>query len=97
VVKGWVLPLMVASALSAYRLIVEHTWARVHGRTLADVLATTRDHGLGWPGRLLLAPLNIGFHVAHHLHPQVSLLHLPRLRDWYVQHYPEHYPRVRRL
>lgn len=97
VVKGWVLPLMVAGALSAYRLLVEHTWARVHGRTLADVLGVTRDHGLGWLGRVLLAPRNIGFHVAHHLHPQVSLLHLPRLRAWYREHYPAHYPPARWL
>lgn len=97
VVKGYLLPLAVASCLSAYRLLVEHTPVSVSGRSLADVLASTADHGLGWLGRLGLAPLNIGHHVVHHLHPQVSLLHLPRLRAWYLRHYPAHYPPTRRL
>lgn len=95
VVKGYMLPLVVLSGLSAYRLLLEHTWGRVHGRTLADVLASTRDQGLGRLGRVLLAPRNIGFHVTHHLPPQVSLLQLPRLHDWYMEHYPTHYPRAR--
>jgi len=66
------------------------------GRTLEDVLAVTADHGLGWLGRLGLAPRNVGCHVVHHLHPQVSLEHLPRLRQWYLTHFPSHYPPPRR-
>ncbi len=93
VLQGYVLPLAVAFAVSAYRLLAEHPPGRVHGRALADVLASTRDHGLGWLGRVLLAPLHVGHHVVHHLHPQVSLHHLPRLRAWYLKHYPAHYPR----
>ncbi|HYO69425.1 MAG TPA: hypothetical protein VEU33_25440 [Archangium sp.] len=62
----------------------------------AEVLACTSDHGLGWLGRLLTAPLHVGCHVVHPLHPQVSLHHLPRLRDWYRLRYPDLYPRPRR-
>jgi fatty acid desaturase len=93
---GYGVPLLLASGLCAWRLLLEHTPTTVHGRTLHDVLACTSDHGLGWVGRLLLAPRNVGHHVVHHLHPQVSLLHLPRLRDWYRLRYPDAYPRPRR-
>lgn len=94
---GYVLPLMVASAACGYRLLAEHTPLREQGRTLQGILTSTADHGLGWPGRLLLAPRNVGLHIVHHLHPQVAASHLPRLRAWYLQHYPEHYPRPRRF
>jgi fatty acid desaturase len=97
VAYGYGLPLLGASALSAYRLLAEHSPARNQGRTLQGVLASTMDHGLGWLGRLVLAPRNIGYHIVHHLHPQVGARHLPRLRAWYLQHFPEHYPRPRRL
>ncbi|WP_224362869.1 fatty acid desaturase family protein [Hyalangium versicolor] len=93
---GYLLPLMMASAMSAYRLLAEHTPARHQGNTLQGILASTADHGLGWLGRLVLAPRNVGCHIVHHLHPQVAAQHLPRLRAWYLQHYPEHYPRPRR-
>jgi len=94
---GYALPLMGASALSAYRLLAEHTPARHQGRTLQGIFISTADHGQGWLGRLLLAPLHVGCHIVHHLHPQVATHHLPRLRAWYLQQYPEHYPRPRRL
>ncbi|MFL5346421.1 MAG: fatty acid desaturase [Hyalangium sp.] len=93
---GYLLPLMGASGLSAYRLLSEHTPAREQGRTLQGILTSTRDHGLGWFSQLFLAPRNIGFHIVHHLHPQVALQHLPQLRAWYLQNFPEHYPRPRR-
>jgi fatty acid desaturase len=94
---GYLLPLMLASALSAYRLLAEHTPVRHQGRTLQAILASTSDHGLGWLGRVVLAPRNVGLHIVHHLHPQVASRHLPAVRAWYLQHYPEHYPRPRRL
>jgi fatty acid desaturase len=93
VLWGYALPLLVASGLNARRLLAEHTAGDVRGRALGDVFACTRDHGLGWWGRLGLAPRNVGMHVVHHLHPQVSLTHLPRLRAWYVERFPHHYPR----
>lgn len=93
---GYGLPFLGASGLCAWRLLAEHTPRTVHGRTLGDVLACTSDHGLGWLGRLFTAPLNVGCHVVHHLHPQVSLHHLPRLRSWYLLRYATHYPRARR-
>jgi fatty acid desaturase len=92
---GYALPLMVGSALSAYRLLAEHTSVRKPSRTPQGSFASTADHGLGWLGRLLLAPHNVGCHIVHHLHPQVAASHLLRLRAWYLQHYPQHYPRPR--
>lgn len=93
VLWGYGLPLLVTAVLNAHRLLAEHTTAEARGRTLEDVFAVTSDHGQGWAGRLLLAPRNVGCHVVHHLHPQVSLEHLPRLREWYLAHFPHHYPR----
>lgn len=93
---GYGLPFLLASGLCAWRLLAEHTPRTVSGRTLRDVLACTSDHGLGLVGRLLTAPLHVGHHVVHHLHPQVSLHHLPRLRDWYLARYPDLYPPPRR-
>jgi fatty acid desaturase len=93
---GYGLPVLMASGLCAWRLLAEHTPQTVRGRTLRDVLACTSDHGLGPVGRLLTAPLHVGCHVVHHLHPQVSLHHLPRLRAWYLLRYPDLYPRPRR-
>lgn len=93
---GYGLPFLLTSALCAWRLLAEHTSGTAQGRTLRDVLACTSDHGLGWLGRLLTAPLHVGCHVVHHLHPQVSLHHLPRLRDWYLLRYADLYPRPRR-
>lgn len=93
---GYGLPFLLASGLCAWRLLAEHTPRTVQGRTLGDVLACTSDHGLGWLGRLFTAPLNVGCHVVHHLHPQVSLHHLPRLRAWYLLRYDTLYPRPRR-
>ncbi|WP_158624507.1 fatty acid desaturase [Corallococcus sp. CA041A] len=95
VLWGYAVPLLVASGFNAHRLLAEHTAAPVQGRKLEDVFACTRDHGLGWWGGLGLAPRHVGMHVVHHLHPQVSFTHLPRLRAWYVERFPHHYPRPR--
>ncbi len=51
---------------------------------------------LGVFGALGLAPRNIGYHIVHHIHPQVRLGALPRLRDWYAQKHPQLYPPARR-
>jgi len=44
------------------------------------------------PGRLLLAPRNVGCHIVHHIHPQIGLRHLPRLRESYREYHAEPYP-----
>jgi len=56
----------------------------------------TNDNYLGWLGALALAPRNIGYHIVHHIHPQVALTALPRLREWYLSVHPELYPPPRR-
>jgi fatty acid desaturase len=94
---GYALPVMGASALSAYRLLAEHTSESGQDRMLQGTLRSTADHGQGWLGWLMLAPRNVGCHIVHHLHPQVALQHLPRLRTWYQHRYPGHYPPSRRF
>ena len=78
---GYVVPVTVAGVLSARRVLIEHNYERVADRRLETIVATTNDNYLGLLGRLALAPRNIGFHIVHHIHPQVSLEALPRLKS----------------
>jgi fatty acid desaturase len=65
---------------------------RAADRRIETIIATTRDNHVDWLGRLLLAPRNVGCHIVHHIHPQVGLRQLPRLREWYCEHYAELFP-----
>lgn len=89
---GYGIPITLAGILSARRLLLEHTYERTADRRPETIIATTRDNHVDWLGGLLLAPRNVGCHIVHHLHPHVGLEHLPRLRDWYREHYRELYP-----
>ena len=92
VLCGYLVPVTIAGLLAARRLLLEHTYERAHDRRVETIIATTRDNHVGWLGKLLLAPRNVGCHIVHHIHPQVGLAHLPELRDWYQQRHPELYP-----
>ncbi|UJR81097.1 fatty acid desaturase family protein [Sandaracinus amylolyticus] len=93
VLFGYVIPVTITGLLAAWRLLQEHNYVRAEDRSLATILATTNDHHIRWVDKLVLAPRNIGHHVAHHLHPQVGLEHLPALRAWYAERFPDRYPR----
>jgi biopolymer transport protein ExbB/TolQ len=105
---GWpIWPLIFASVI-ALALIFERLWSLrqsvVAPSGMVDkVLAEYKRTGLtpellsktahqGPLGRVLFAPRNIGYHIVHHLHPQVALDALPRLRAWYVKEHGESYP-----
>lgn len=92
---GYAVPVTITGLLAAWRLLQEHEYVPATDRRIETILATTHDHHLGWWNALLLAPRNIGFHIAHHLHPQVGLAALPALRRWYVEHHPDRFPRPR--
>ena len=47
---------------------------------LSMIVATTRSHDAGPLLNWLLYPHRIGLHVAHHLYPTVSFVHLPRVQ-----------------
>lgn len=96
VLWGYVVPVSVAGVLAARRVLIEHTYERVTDRRVETILAITNDNYLGWLGALALAPRNIGYHVVHHIHPQVTLAALPKLREWYQREHPEVYPPARR-
>jgi fatty acid desaturase len=96
VVWGYVVPVSVAGVLAARRVLIEHNYERATDRRLETTLAVTNDNYLGWLGALALAPRNIGYHVVHHIHPQVTLKALPKLRQWYQREHPEIYPPARR-
>ena len=95
-VYGVLIPAWVAGLLCGWRLLEEHSDARATDRRVLTILRTTRDHNLDPLGQLLFAPLNVGYHVAHHLHPQAAKEALPELAAWYRQTQPEAYPRLRR-
>ena len=39
----------------------------------------------------LLIPTNIGYHIAHHLHPHLGYRHLKKIKDYYFKHNKEIY------
>ena len=85
--KG-LLPLMLAGLFNANRVVAEHLHVRTTDRDPATIVATTRTHDWGLAGRLFLYPRNIGFHVAHHLHPTEAMHNLPALDAWYRANEP---------
>lgn len=93
---GYLVPVSVAGIFAARRVIIEHTHQATTDRSIATLIDTTRDNHLGLWGALFLAPRNIGFHIVHHIHPQVRLGALPRLREWYARTYVDGYPPARR-
>lgn len=93
---GYVVPVSIAGLLAARRVLIEHNYEHVANRRIDTIMATTNDNHLGLLGAVALAPRNIGYHVVHHVHPQVSLKALPRLRAWYATRYPGIYPPVAR-
>ena len=86
------IPAVLAGLLAGYRVLVEHDYLPTTDRSVMTILSTTNDHDLGVLGQILLAPRNIGYHVVHHLHPQVALENLPALREWYRTAHPAIYP-----
>jgi fatty acid desaturase len=82
----------VAGLLGGYRVLIEHNYTATMDRSISTIINTTRDHHLGHWGRLFLAPRNIGYHIVHHIHPQVALENLPALRQWYIDNHSAIYP-----
>ena len=91
-VMAWhfALPATLTGLLASYRVLCEHHYEPAEERGIATILRITRDHHLGLAGALLFAPRNIGFHVVHHIHPQVAQENLPALRRWYLDHKPDY-------
>lgn len=80
---GYIVPLVLAGVFNVNRVIIEHVHVRCTDRRPETVIATTVTHDWGAPGKLFLFPRNIGFHVVHHLYPQVALQCLPALQRWH--------------
>ena len=89
----YLIPGIVAGLLGGHRVLVEHNYFPVMDRKMETIIKTTVDHNLGRWGRIFWAPRNIGYHVVHHLHPQVALENLPALRQWYIENHQELYPK----
>jgi fatty acid desaturase len=87
----YLLPAVAAGLLAGYRVLREHDYAPTIDRKITTIMRTTNDHGRSILGHLFTAPRHIGYHVVHHIHPQVRLQDLPALRRWYRQEYPQYY------
>lgn len=84
---AYALPLCLAGLGNAHRVIAEHLHVPVAGNSAATTLRTTRTH-LGWWRAWVLYPRNIGYHAAHHLHPNAAMRCLPALHAWYLANEP---------
>jgi len=90
VIWGYAVPGVIAGTLAAWRLLQEHTYTPVTDRRVLTIFRNTHDHHMDlWTG-WLFAPHNIGYHVVHHIHPQVAWDKLPALRDWYRNTYDDY-------
>ncbi len=90
----WI-PQEVGWMVAGYRYLTEHTYAQCDEKTPGVIMATTIDHHIDPIGQLAVAPHNVGYHICHHLHPNVGYRHLPALQAWYREEYGEAYPLVR--
>lgn len=88
----YIIPALITGCFSGYRVFKEHSYTKaVHDRTINTIIQTTKDHNLSGISQFFLAPRNIGYHIVHHIHPQVAWYALPKLRKWYLKNYPELY------
>ena len=79
------------------------TMAMVRFRTIAEHLAIPNEHELNATRhvdgtlleRLSISPLNINYHIAHHLFPSVPYYNLPKLHDILMRN--EHFRRRARI
>lgn len=71
------LPWILGGIMNANRVLLEHDHATLDERSPETVWRMTRTLTLGWIGKLVLYPRNIGFHQVHHAYPALALEHLP--------------------
>lgn len=77
----WLLPMFTLTlAFTRIRIIAEHDLEQNERE-----LERTRHVDGSWLERLALAPLNINYHVAHHLFPAVPLYNLPKMHAILMQ------------
>jgi fatty acid desaturase len=71
----WLLPMFTLFlALNRLRSVAEHDLSKQ-----GNELEQTRHVDGNWLERFALAPLNVNFHIAHHLFPSVPLYNLPKM------------------
>ncbi|CAE6703619.1 hypothetical protein R75461_06278 [Paraburkholderia nemoris] len=71
------LPWILGGIMNANRVLLEHDHETIADRSPETVWRMTRTFTLGWIGKLVLYPRNIGFHQVHHAYPALALEHLP--------------------
>jgi fatty acid desaturase len=78
-------PLILAGYVAGVRVLYEHVQEQARDRSPETIARSTRNIRLAVLGPLVIAPHNVGYHLAHHLHPQASLENLPALDAWHRQ------------
>ncbi len=88
------IPAIPAGVFCIYRLLIEHEYDIIPNKSVYELIESTYDHHIVFWERILIGPRNIGFHCMHHIHPNVGLHALPKLREWYLKNstqYRNHY------
>ncbi|HEY5926740.1 MAG TPA: fatty acid desaturase family protein [Kofleriaceae bacterium] len=79
--SGWVFLAWAVAYLTMFSLVLRVRSLAEHACTerTADQLRNTRTTRAGWLARITFAPLNVNFHLEHHLLPTVPWWQLPAL------------------
>ena len=82
--QGWLYLLWVVAYLTVFSFVVRVRSIAEHACTLAegqspDILLNTRTTHANWLARLTVAPLNVNYHIEHHLLMTVPYYKLPKL------------------
>jgi len=82
----YIIPILFTGVISYYRTLKEHNYKRVYDRKLITLINITNNHNTDNFLKFLLAPRNIGYHIEHHLHPQVGYKYLKKIRNHYLKY-----------
>lgn len=78
VLQYYILPLELAGVLNVIRVLVEHEHVPINNADNSAMMRTTRAYPIAFT-RSILFPRNIGYHVAHHLYPELRFEFLPEV------------------
>lgn len=94
IIYSYYFALPIAGILCIYRLLMEHEYEVNPDRNIYTLIESTFDHHFSLIDRVLIGPHGIGHHCMHHIHPNVGVHYLSKLRKWYLENcevYKENY------
>ena len=90
IIYFYYLPITVTGILSTYRLISEHHYD-FKEVDQDQMMSNTFDHHVSLFDQLFIAPLDVGFHYIHHLHPSAPFYNLRKIQSWYLKNSEEYW------